>query len=221
LAGLRARDGAHREPKSTGKCCCGDCADAASEDCVSLASEATGVSGLAERYAAALFDLADERRMLDEVASDLRQLRAMLAASPDLARLVRSPILTRGEQAKAIAALAGRADFSRLVCDFLAVVARNRRLFAVPAMIEAYLKNLAERRGEVTAEVTAAQPLSEPQLAQLSEQLRRSVGRRVSVDVRVDPGLIGGVIVKLGSRMIDGSIRSQLQRLQLAMRGVG
>ena len=176
-----------------------------------MASEGTGVSGLAERYAAALFDLADERRMLDEVASDLRQLRAMLVASPDLARLVRSPILTRAEQGKAIAALAERAGFSPLVRDFLAVVAKNRRLFAVPAMIEAYLRNLAERRGEVTAEVSSAQPLSEP--------LRRSVGRRVSVDVRVDPGLIGGMIVKLGSRMIDGSIKSKLQRLQLAMKG--
>jgi F-type H+-transporting ATPase subunit delta len=186
-----------------------------------LASEATGVSGLAERYAAALFDLADERRMLDEVASELRQLRTMLAASLDLARLIRSPILTRGEQGKAIAALAERAGFSPLVRDFLAVVAKNRRLFAVPAMIEAYLTELAERRGEVTAEVTAALPLSEPQLAQLSEQLRRSVGRRVSVDVRIDPGLIGGIVVKLGSRMIDGSVRSKLQRLQLAMKGVG
>jgi len=184
-----------------------------------LASEATGVSGLAERYAAALFELADERRMLDEVASDLRQLRAMLAASQDLARLVRSPILTRGEQGKAIAALVERAGFTPLVRDFLAVVAKNRRLFAAPAMIEAYLRNLAERRGEVTAEVTAALPLSEGQLGLLSEQLRRSVGRRVSLEVKVDPGLIGGLIVKLGSRMIDGSIKSKLQRLQLAMKG--
>jgi len=186
-----------------------------------LASEATGVSGLAERYAAALFELADERRMLDEVATDLRQLRSMLAASPDLARLVRSPILRRSEQGKAIAALAERADFTPLVRDFLAVVAKNRRLFAVPAMIDAYLEELAKRRGEVTAEVTSAQPLSESQLGLLSEQLRRSVGRRVSVDVRVDPGLIGGMIVKLGSRMIDGSVRSKLQRLQLAMKGIG
>jgi F-type H+-transporting ATPase subunit delta len=186
-----------------------------------LASEATGVSGLAERYAAALFDLADERRMLDEVATDLRQLRAMLATSPDLARLMRSPILTRVEQGKAIAALVERAGFTPLVRDFLAVVAKNRRLFAVPAMIEAYLAELAERRGEVTAEVTAAQPLSDPQLAQLSEQLRRAVGRRVSVDVRVDRGLIGGLVVKLGSRMIDGSVRSKLQRLQLAMKSIG
>jgi F-type H+-transporting ATPase subunit delta len=186
-----------------------------------LASEATGVSGVAERYAAALFDLADERRMLDEVASDLRQLRAMLAGSPDLTRMVRSPILTRGEQGKAIAALAERAGFSPLVRDFLAVVAKNRRLFAVPEMIGAYLTRLADRRGEVTAQVTAAQPLSDAQLAFLSEQLRRGVGRRVSVDAKVDPGLIGGMIVKVGSRMVDGSIRSKLQRLQLAMRGMG
>jgi F-type H+-transporting ATPase subunit delta len=174
---------------------------------------------LAERYAAALFDLADERRTLDEVASDLRQLRAMLGASADLSRLVRSPILTRSEQAKAIAALSERAGFSPLVRDFLAVVTKNRRLFAVPAMIVAYLAKLAERRGEVTAEVTAAQALSETQLALLSEQLRRSVGRRVSVEARVDPGLIGGMIVKVGSRMVDGSLRSKLHRLQLAMKG--
>jgi len=185
-----------------------------------LASEATGVSGVAERYAAALFDLADERRVLDEVASDLRDLRTMLAASADLARLVRSPLLARGEQGKAVAALADRAGFSPLVRDFIAVVARNRRLFALPAVIEAYLAKLAERRGEISAEVTVAQPLSEIQLARLGEQLRRSVGRRVSVDVRVDPGLIGGMIVKVGSCMIDGSLKSKLQRLQLAMKGI-
>jgi F-type H+-transporting ATPase subunit delta len=159
--------------------------------------------------------------VLDDVASDLRELRAMLAASADLSRLVRSPILTRSEQAKAIAALAQSAGFSPLIRDFLAVVAKNRRLFAVPAMIEAYLARLAERRGEVTAEVTAAHPLNETQLTLLSEQLRRSVGRRVSIDARVDPGLIGGMIVKVGSRMIDGSLKSKLQRLQLAMKGTG
>ena len=200
---------------------CGRFAGAAIEDCVLLASEATGVSGIAERYAAALFDLADERRTFDEVASDLRQLRTMLAASVDLSRLVRSPILTRGEQGKAIAALATHADFSPLVRDFLAVVAKNRRLFAIPAMIEAYLEKLAERRGEITAQVIAARPLSETQLALLSDQLRRSAGRRVSVDARVDPGLIGGMIVRVGSRMVDGSIKSKLQRLQLAMKGIG
>jgi F-type H+-transporting ATPase subunit delta len=191
------------------------------EGCSPLASEATGVSGLAERYAAALFELADERRELDAVADDLRQLRAMLADSADLTRLVRSPILSREEQGKAIAALAEHAQLSRLVRDFLAVVARNRRLFAVPAMIDAYLHKLAERRGEITAEVTAAQPLSEAQLGSLTEQLRRSLGRRVSVEVRVDPALIGGLIVKLGSRMVDASLASKLRRLQLAMKSAG
>jgi F-type H+-transporting ATPase subunit delta len=193
---------------------------AADEDGFPLASEATGVSGLAERYAAALFDLADERRILDEVANNLRELRAMLYASSEFLRLIRSPILSREQQAKAIGMVAERAGLSPLVRDFLAVVARNRRLFAVPAMIEAFLAKLAARRGEVTAEVFAAQPLSEAQLAALNEQLRRSIGSRVSVDVRVDPGLIGGLVLKLGSRMVDGSIKSKLQRLQLAMKSI-
>ncbi|MFL5266950.1 MAG: F0F1 ATP synthase subunit delta [Stellaceae bacterium] len=186
-----------------------------------MASEATGVSGLAERYAVALFDLADERRMLDEVASDLRQLRAMLQASSDLTRLIRSPVLSRDQQGAAMGVVAERAELSPLVRDFLAVVARNRRLFAVPAMIEAFLTKLAARRGEVNAQVTAAQSLTEAQLAALNEQLRRSIGSRVSVDVQVDPGLIGGMIVKVGSRMVDGSVRSKLQRLQLAMKSTG
>jgi F-type H+-transporting ATPase subunit delta len=194
---------------------------AAIEDCPSLAAETTGVAALAERYAAALFDIADERRTLDEVASDLRQLRTMLAASADLMRLVRSPILSRPEQGRAITTLAERAGLSRLVRDFLAVVAKNRRLFAVPAMIEAFLAQLAARRGEVTAEVTAAQNLSEAQLGLLGEQLRRTVGRRVALDVRVDPELIGGMIVKVGSRMVDSSLKSKLHRLQIALKATG
>lgn len=186
-----------------------------------MASATTGVSGLAERYAAALFDLADERRELDAVAGDLRSLRAMLNDSPDLVRLIRSPVLSRDEQGKAIAALAQQAGLTRLTSDFLAVVARNRRLFEVPGMIEGYLNQLATRRGEVTAEVTSAQPLSEAQQAALGEQLRRSVGQRVTVDMKVDPALLGGLVVRVGSRMIDNSLRTKLQRLQLAMKGVG
>lgn len=186
-----------------------------------MAAEATGVSGVAERYAAALFDLADERRMLDAVAADLRALKAMIADSPELTRLVRSPILSRDEQGRALAALAERAGLAPLVRDFLGVVARNRRLFAVPAMIEAWLARLAERRGEVIAEVSAAQPLSEAQLARLGEELRRALGRRVAVEVKLDRALLGGLVVKVGSRMIDGSLRSRLLRLQRAMKGVG
>ena len=186
-----------------------------------MADESTGVSGLAARYAAALFELADERHALDEVAGDLRELRAMLGASGDLLRLVRSPVLSRAQQGKAMAALVEDAKLSKLTADFVAVVARNRRLFAVPAMIEAYLNKLAERRGEVTAEITAAQALSETQQNALGDQLRRVVGSRVAMDVKVDPSLLGGMIVKIGSRMVDGSLKGQLQRLQLSMKGIG
>lgn len=191
------------------------------EERLPLAAESTGVSGLAERYAAALFELADERHALDEVAGDLRALRGMLAESGDLIRLVRSPVLSRAEQGKAIEALAELAELSKLTRDFLAIVARNRRLFATPAMIAAYLGKLAERRGEVTAEITAAQALSETQRNSLVEQLRRVVGSRVAIDVKVDPGLLGGMIVKIGSRMVDGSLKGRLQRLQLSMKGIG
>lgn len=184
-----------------------------------MASETTGVSGLAERYAEALFELAEERRVLDPVAADLRALRAMIGDSPDLDRLVRSPVLSRNEQGRAIAALAERAGLQPLLRDFLGVVARHRRLFAAPAMIDAYLKKLAERRGEVTAEVTAAQPLSEAQLGRLGEGLRQAMGRRVAVEVKVDRALLGGLVVRVGSRMVDGSLRGKLARLQLAMKG--
>ena len=176
---------------------------------------------MAERYAAALFELADERRALDVAADDLRELRAMLQESSDLMRLVRSPVLSRAEQGKAIAALAERAKLSELTRDFLSVVARNRRLFAAPAIIEAYLEKLAARRGEVTAEIVAAQKLTEAQESALGEQLRRAVGGRVTMDVRIDPSLLGGMVVKIGSRMVDGSLKGQLRRLQLSMKGIG
>jgi F-type H+-transporting ATPase subunit delta len=199
---------------------CGGFRRSGTEDGIPLASETTGVTGLAERYAAALFGLADERRALDEVTADLRELRAMLRASGDLLRLIRSPVLSRGQQGEAIETIAERAGLSPLVRNFLAVVARNRRLFAVPPMIEAFLAELARRRGELTAQVSAAQPLTDAQLETLNEQLRRSIGSKVSVDVHIEPGLIGGIVVKLGSRMVDASIRSKLQRLQLAMKGI-
>jgi F-type H+-transporting ATPase subunit delta len=184
-------------------------------------AETTGTSGLAERYATALFELADERRELDAVAGDLRALRAMLHDSADLVRLVRSPVVSRDEQGKAVAALSERAGLAKLTQDFLGLVAQNRRLFAVPAMIEAYLKQLADRRGEITAEVTVAQPLNEARQTALLDQLRRTVGARVVVDIRVDPRLLGGMIVKIGSRMVDASLNSRLQRLRVAMRASG
>jgi F-type H+-transporting ATPase subunit delta len=185
-----------------------------------VASNSSGVSGLAERYAAALFDLADEQKALDEVAEDLKRLREMLRESADLRRLVRSPVLSRDAQGRAIAALGERAGLGQLTRNFLGLVARNRRLFAVPEMIEAYLARLARRRGEVTAEVVSAQPLDDRQRARLDEQLRAAVGAKVAIDLRVDPALLGGLIVKVGSRMVDASLKSKLHRLQIAMKGV-
>jgi F-type H+-transporting ATPase subunit delta len=184
-----------------------------------VASKGTGVSGLADRYAAALFDLADERKSLDQVADDLRQLRAMLGESAELRRLVRSPILSRADQGRAITAVADRAGLTPLTRNFLGLVAQNRRLFAVPAMIDAFLARLAARRGEVTAEVVAAQDLTPAQLDAVNEQLRKAMGSKVAVEVRVDPALLGGLVIKVGSRMVDASLRSKLHRLQLAMKG--
>lgn len=185
-----------------------------------MASKSTGVSGLADRYATALFDLADERKSLDQVAEDLRRLRAMLAESAELRRLVRSPILSRADQGRAITAVADSAGLTALTRNFLSLVAQNRRLFAVPAMIDAFLARLAARRGEMTAEVVAAQALTSSQLDAVNEQLRKAMGSKVAVEVRVDPALLGGLVVKVGSRMVDASLRSKLHRLQLAMKGV-
>lgn len=185
-----------------------------------MAKGSSGVSGIADRYAAALFELADERKALDEVANDLKQLRTMLRESPELTRLIKSPLLSRAEQGGAIAAIAERAGLSPLTRNFLGLVAANRRLFAVPNMIDAYLARLAERRGEVTAEVTAAQALTPAQESSLNEQLRKAVGSKVAVDVKIDPGLLGGLVVKVGSRMVDASLRSKLHRLVIAMKGV-
>jgi F-type H+-transporting ATPase subunit delta len=185
-----------------------------------VAGQAKGVSGLADRYAAALFDLADERKALDAVAGDLASLRAMVRDSADLRRLIRSPVLSRDEQGKGISALADKAQISPLTRNFLGLLAQNRRLFALPEMIESYLRRLAERRGEVTAHVVTAQALSPQQSEAINEQLRKAVGRKVAVDVEIDPTLLGGLVVRVGSRMVDASLRSKLNRLQLAMKGV-
>ncbi|GGF07595.1 ATP synthase subunit delta [Aliidongia dinghuensis] len=185
-----------------------------------MASEATGVSGLAGRYATALFDLADQQQALDAIEGDLVKLRQMIEESPDLERLIRSPVLSREQQARAMAALMEKAAFGQIVRNFVGVVAQNRRLFALTDIIRGYLALVAERRGEVTAQVTAAQALTEGQLAAINEQINRAIGSKVAVDVRVDPAIIGGLVVKVGSRMVDGSLRTKLTRLQLAMRGI-
>ena len=184
-----------------------------------MASEDGPVSGIAERYAGALYDLASERKALDQVAEDLRSFRAMLEESEDLRRLLRSPMIGQEEQARALMAVLEKAGVSTLTRNFVGVVARNRRLFALDGMARVFLRILAERRGEVTVDVASAQPLNTEQMDTLQETLRRIVGGRVAVNTTVDPSLLGGLVVKIGSRLFDSSIRTKLQRLQHALRG--
>lgn len=177
-------------------------------------------SGLATRYATALFDLAAERNQLDAVGKDLEQLGAAVAGNAELARLLSSPIVSREEHGRATTALAERLGLSELTGHFLGVLARQRRLFALPAIIHEYQRMLAVHRGEETAEVVSAVPLSEDQLAQVRESVAAHVGKPVSLETSVDPSLLGGLVVRVGSRMIDASLKTKLHNLELSMRGI-
>ena len=178
-------------------------------------------SGLAGRYAAALFELADEGKALDVVAEDLTVLQKALGESDDMTRLVRSPVLGRDEQWKAMSALLKKMGANDLTGKFLGVVTVNRRLFALSGIIRAYLEKLASHRGEVTADVVSAHPLSDSQVTALEDSLKKALGGKVAIASRVDPSILGGLIVKVGSRMIDSSLRTQLQKLKFAMKGAG
>lgn len=186
---------------------------------MSTASSAT--TGVAGRYASALFDLADNAKALDEVAQDLVTFRKMVAESKDLARLVASPVIGRELQGKALLAVLDAAGISGLTRKFIGAVAANGRSRDLVAMASAFLAELAARRGETTATVASAVPLTPAQLQQLTDALRTVLGgTKVSIDARVEPDILGGLVVKVGSRLFDSSIRSKLQRLQLAMKGV-
>ncbi len=184
-----------------------------------MAAQSTGLSELAKRYATALFELALERGQLDAVANDLSGLEILLNESADLVRLVRSPLLSRADQGKAMAAVLQRAGTSELVRSFIGLMAQNRRLFLLDSTLEAFRVKLAEHRGEVSAEVTSATALRPEHLNAVKEALRAVAGRDVAIDSKVDPAIIGGLVVKIGSRMFDNSIRTKLQNLELAMKG--
>ena len=184
-----------------------------------MASNIGVIGGIAERYSAALYDLADGARALDAVADDLRGVKRLLAGSADLSKMVRSPLIRREAKRSAVAEIMARAGVSDLTRRFVGVVARKGRLFALDAMIDAYLAELARRRGEVVAEVVAARALDDGQRQALAERLQRITGGTVTLDLRVDPGLIGGLVVRVGSRMYDASVRSRLERLRLVMKG--
>lgn len=186
-----------------------------------VSEEAIGVSGLAGRYATAIFELALEKNAIDEVAGNLATVRGMLDDSDDLRRLVRSPVIGRDAQGRAVAALAEQAALGALTTSLLGLLARNRRLFVLADMIRAFHSLLAAHRGEVTAEVTAARPLTDQQTQAIMASLKRATGRDVRLSATVDPLLIGGLVVKVGSRMIDASLKAKLQSLRLAMKGAG
>ena len=179
------------------------------------------VSGVAGRYASALYDLADEKGALDAVAADLTALQKMIDESDDFRRFLKSPVISRIEQSKAMAAIADKAQLSPISLKFLGLLAANRRLFALIGVIAGFRAILAERRGEATAQVTSAAPLSDAQTASLIEALKKAVGRNVGIATQIDPSILGGLIVKVGSRMVDSSLKSKLQRLKLSMKGVG
>lgn len=185
-----------------------------------MASIASGSSALAQRYASALFELADDDKALDQVAEDLKALRQALIESADLRQLVRSPLIGRDQQAVTMTRILEKAGAADITRRFVGVVAANRRLFAISGMIDAYLKELAERRGEISATVTAAHDLTEEQTKALTDEIKKAVGAKVTIDVTVDPALLGGLVVQVGSRMVDNSLRTKLNRMQLAMKGV-
>jgi F-type H+-transporting ATPase subunit delta len=173
---------------------------------------------MAGRYATALFELAESEGKLDAAASDLAGVQTLINESDDLRRVVLSPVFGADEQAHAFAAILDRAGIKGLVANFIGLVIRNRRLFALPDMITGFNRLLAVKRGEMSADVTSAHPLSDAQLASLKQSLKTATGRDVQINAKVDAGLLGGLIVKVGSRMIDSSLKTKLSSLKIAMK---
>ena len=173
---------------------------------------------MAGRYATALFELARESNAIEQVQAELAAFEALVAASPDLARLVRSPVFSAEEQAKALAAVLDKAGIKGIAANFLRVVAANRRLFAVREIIRGFNARVARHKGEVTAEVTVAEPLNDARMNEIRDALRQVTAKEVTIDVTVDPSIIGGLKVKVGSRMVDASLRTKLNSIKFAMK---
>ena len=185
-------------------------------------SETASISaGIAARYAAAIFELAKEENDLGRIEADAGALDAALRESSDFRSLIASPIHTRAEQAAAVAGLAGKMGLAGSMANLLGLMASRRRLFVLPHMLRQLRDLIAQEKGEVTADVTAAKQLTQKQQDKLAETLKASVGKDVKINLAVDESLIGGLVVKVGSRMIDTSISSRLSSLQNAMKEVG
>jgi F-type H+-transporting ATPase subunit delta len=186
-----------------------------------VAAENPSVSGVSGRYATALFELARDQKSVDSIKTDLDRFEAMLADSADLRRLVRSPVFSAGEQSKALGAVLDQAAISGISANFLKVLTANRRLFAVADMITAFRALVAKFKGEATADVTVAETLNDGNLDALKAALKAVTGKDVALNVKVDPSIIGGLVVKLGSRMVDSSLRTKLNSIKHAMKEAG
>ena len=185
-----------------------------------MSSHKAIVSGISGRYAVALFELALENKALDVVEADLATMKELLVESADLRKLVSSPLYSRDDQSKGIATVSQTAGLSPLTEKFVGVLAANRRLGALKDTVVAFEKLMAHHKGEVSAEVVSAHALSKTQLTDLKKQMKAAVGRDVTIDASVDEALLGGLRVKVGSRMVDSSLKTKLDNLAIAMKGV-
>ena len=176
-------------------------------------------ASLAGRYASALFDLARDKGQIDAVGRGLDALNQALADSKDFNDLVTSPLVSREQASKAFEAIAPQLGLDAITANLLGVLAKNGRKNQLQPVISAFRRLASEHRGETRAEVITARPLNDDQIAQLKQQLRARADRDVTIDAQVDPKILGGIVVKLGSRQIDASIRTKLNRLALAMKG--
>ena len=189
---------------------------------MSSSSSSSTLAGFTGRYAAALFQLADETGHAPTIASDLAKTKVMIAESPDLTRMIASPIISRRDKKNAITAVLNKAGVDALVGKFIGVIAENGRLFALPQIIDRFLADLAAHRGEVSAEVVSAVPLDAKLEAEVKKAVSGVAGSdKISLSMRVDETLIGGIVVRIGSRMIDTSIKTKLNKLEMTMKGVG
>jgi F-type H+-transporting ATPase subunit delta len=175
--------------------------------------------GLSGRYATALFDLAVDTRALDSVGTSLIALKDALAASADLKTLMTSPMINRKAAAAGVAAVAEQMGLDKLTTAFVGVLAKNRRLSALPAIAADFAALAAARRGEISARVTAAHPLSADQQTALAAKLKAGLGRDVALDITIDPAILGGLVVRVGSRMIDSSLKTRLDALGRTLKG--
>jgi len=184
-----------------------------------VAAEYAHESGLAGRYALAIFDLAQEERAVEAVANDFATLKQLMSESPDLTRLIRAPVFSRDEQGAGMNGVLHRMEAAPLTRRFILLLASKRRLFALPDIIRAFGNMVSKQKGEMLAQVSSARALSDDETAELKSILRSKLSKDVKLEARIDPSLLGGLIVQVGSRMIDSSLRTKLNGLRLAMRG--